>query len=49
MENEEKLEEQMIEDIINNCSDTDPEAVEELPLGIVEEEIEIIEDEEKEV
>lgn len=49
MINEEKLENQMIEDINNNCSDTDPEAVEEIALGIVDEEIEEIEDEEKEV
>lgn len=51
MINENILEEQMIEDINNNCSDTDPEAVEEIALGIVDEEveeIEEIEDEEKE-
>ena len=52
MENETLLEEQMIEDINNNCSDIDPEEVEktievetmdeleEMPLGIVDEEIE---------
>lgn len=48
MENEEKLENQMIEYINNNCSDTDPEVVEEIALGIVDEEVEEIEDEEKE-
>lgn len=49
MINDYELENQMIEDINNNCSDTVPEEVEELPLGIVDEEVEEIEDEEKEV
>ena len=47
MENEEILENQEVEEI-NNRSDTDPEVVEEIALGIVDEEVEEIEDEEKE-
>lgn len=42
MINEEELENQMIEDINSNCSEI--EETEELALGIVDEEIEIVEE-----